>query len=149
MAAGGWVWFPVCPLSEVNLYSSRPSGAGGLSAVRRLEVSVSRRLEIHYLYGRIDRCHGVCPLYGGCPHLGGSVNGGSTVVILVLCLSSSGFNKCCRMVQVLCPYQTLKYYVPTQCEGSKLILSLCFVWCVCMQKKAAMCYIKLMKRQEI
>ena len=79
MAAGGWVWFPVCPLSEVNFYSSRPSGAGGLSAVRRLEVSVSRRLEIHYIYGQIDRCHGVCPLYGGCPHLGGSVNRGSTV----------------------------------------------------------------------
>ena len=30
--------FPVCPLSEVNLYSCRPSEVDGLSALLRLEV---------------------------------------------------------------------------------------------------------------
>ena len=83
------MWFPACPLSEVNLYSSQPSGADSLSAVLRLEVSVSRRLEIHYiLYGWIDQCHSVCPLYGGCPHFGGSVNRGSIVAVnYVACLN--------------------------------------------------------------
>ena len=55
MAAGGWVWFPVCPLSEVNFYSSRPSGAGGLSAVRISEV---RNTLLYYIWAdrSVPRC---------------------------------------------------------------------------------------------
>ena len=36
-------------------------------------------------HAKIKRCLSCCPLYGGCPHLGGSVKGGSTVFP---CLSS-------------------------------------------------------------
>ena len=32
-------------------------------------------------HAKIKRCLSCCPLYGGCPHLGGSVKGGSTVCI--------------------------------------------------------------------
>ena len=39
-------------------------------------VSVSRRLKIHYIYGKSDRCHDMSPLYGGCPLLGESVTDG-------------------------------------------------------------------------
>ena len=35
---------------------------------------------MHYFYGRVNRGHVACPLYGGFPYLGVSVMGGSTVV---------------------------------------------------------------------
>ena len=34
---------------------------------------------MYYLYGKINRGHGICPLYGGCPLLGESVIRGFTV----------------------------------------------------------------------
>ena len=34
---------------------------------------------MYYLYGKINRGHGICPLYGGCPLLGVSVIRGFTV----------------------------------------------------------------------
>ena len=34
-------------------------------------------------HAKIKRCLSYCPLYGGCPHLGGSVKGDSTVYISV------------------------------------------------------------------
>ena len=38
---------------------------------------------MHYLYGNSDRCQAcVRTLYRGCPYLGGSVIGGSTVYII-------------------------------------------------------------------
>ena len=49
----------VCPLSRVER----------LSATRRFQM-----------YGKINRGHGICPLYGGCPLLGESVIRGFTVV---------------------------------------------------------------------
>ena len=33
-----------------------------------------------YLYGKFNRGHGTCPLYGGCPLLGESVTRGFTVL---------------------------------------------------------------------
>ncbi len=58
------------------MYSCHHSGVRQcpLSGVERL--SVSRRLEIHYMYAKINW---IRPFYGGCPHLGGSVKRGSTV----------------------------------------------------------------------
>ena len=44
-------------------------------------MSVSRRLKIHYIYGKSNRCHDMSPLYGGCPLLGESVMRGFTVVM--------------------------------------------------------------------
>ena len=41
-------------------------------------------------HAKIKRCLLCCPLYGGCPHLGGSVKGGSTVKDI---LSLSHFDK--------------------------------------------------------
>ena len=35
---------------------------------------------MHYFYGKVNRGHVVCPLYGGNPYLGESVMGGSTVL---------------------------------------------------------------------
>ena len=35
---------------------------------------------MYYLYGKINRGHGICPLYGGCPLLGESVIRGFTVL---------------------------------------------------------------------
>ncbi len=32
------------------------------------------------MYAKINRCFSVCPFYGGCPHLGGSVKRGSPVL---------------------------------------------------------------------
>ena len=37
---------------------------------------------MYYFYGRVNRGHIACPLYGGCPYLGLSVMGGSTVLPL-------------------------------------------------------------------
>ena len=34
---------------------------------------------MYYLYGKINRGHGICPLYGGCPLLGESVIRGFTI----------------------------------------------------------------------
>ena len=34
-------------------------------------------------HAKIKWCLSCCPLYGGCPHLGGSVKGGSTVYMYV------------------------------------------------------------------
>ena len=42
---------------------------------------MSRRLKIHYIYGKSNRCHDMSPLYGGCPLLRESVMGGFTVVL--------------------------------------------------------------------
>ena len=36
---------------------------------------------MYYLYGKINRGHGICPLYGGSPLLGESVNRGFTVLV--------------------------------------------------------------------
>ena len=38
-----------------------------------------QRLEMHYIYGKINRGHIVCPLYGGGLYLRESVMGGSTL----------------------------------------------------------------------
>ena len=35
---------------------------------------------MYYFYGRVNRGHVACPLYGGCPYLGVFIMGGSTVV---------------------------------------------------------------------
>ena len=35
---------------------------------------------MYYLYGKINRGHGICPLYGGCPLLGESAIRGFTVI---------------------------------------------------------------------
>ena len=35
---------------------------------------------MYYLYGKLNRGHGICPLYGGCPLLGESVIRGFTVI---------------------------------------------------------------------
>ncbi len=35
--------------------------------------NVSRRLE-HKMYAKINRCFLICTFYGGCPHVGMSVN---------------------------------------------------------------------------
>ena len=32
------------------------------------------------MHAKIKRCLSCCPFYEACPHLGGSVNGGSTVL---------------------------------------------------------------------
>ena len=37
------------------------------------------RLEIYWFHSIVGRCFRVCPLCEGCPHLGESVKGGSTV----------------------------------------------------------------------
>ena len=34
---------------------------------------------MYYFYGKVNRGHVACPLYGGCPYLGVSIMGGSTV----------------------------------------------------------------------
>ena len=38
---------------------------------------------MYYLYGKINRGHGICPLYGGCPLLGESVIRGFTVILAI------------------------------------------------------------------
>ena len=55
-------------------------GAPVLSALRNREASVSQRLTMYYNGSDFNPCHGLCPLYGGCPPLGGSVMGGSIVL---------------------------------------------------------------------
>ena len=50
-----------------------------LSAVQNREASVSGRLTMYYSGSDFNPCHRLCPLYGGCPPLGESVMGGSTV----------------------------------------------------------------------
>ena len=37
---------------------------------------------MYYLYGKINRGHRICPLYGGCPLFGGSAIRGFTVILL-------------------------------------------------------------------
>ena len=72
--------------SEINWhnYLKPIYGAPVLSAVRNREASVSRRLTMYYSGSDFNPCHGLCPLYGGCPPLGGSVMGGSTVKLTVI-----------------------------------------------------------------
>ena len=36
---------------------------------------------MYYSGSDFNPCHGLCPLYGGCQPLGGSVMGGSTVYL--------------------------------------------------------------------
>ena len=74
------------------------SGANGLSVVQRSEVV---RISEVVTYGDSAWCHGLCPLYGGCPYLGVSVNRGFTVCYLKtvllrprLRLYSSNYSKC-------------------------------------------------------
>ena len=64
------------------MYWPRPieSGARSMSVVRSREVSASRRFQMYYLYGKINRGHRICPLYGGCPLFGGSAFRGFTVL---------------------------------------------------------------------
>ena len=50
-----------------------------LSETERLQLSVSERLKMYETHAKIKRCLSCYPLYGGWPHLGGSVKGGSTV----------------------------------------------------------------------
>ena len=42
---------------------------------------------MYYLYGKINRGHGICPLYGGCPLLGESAIRGFTVIRAEIMLS--------------------------------------------------------------
>ena len=51
-----------------------------LSAVRSLEVVRISEVKMYAVNAAIGRGHVVCPLYGGCPLLGVSIIGGSTVV---------------------------------------------------------------------
>ena len=62
-----------------NLHRKNRYGAPVLSAVRNREASVFGRLTMYYSGSDFNPCHRLCPLYGGCPPLGGSVMGGSTV----------------------------------------------------------------------
>ena len=50
-----------------------------MSVVRSREAVASRRLVLHQVHAKINRCFCVCPLEGGRPLLGGSVMGSSTV----------------------------------------------------------------------
>ena len=64
----------------MHLYWPRPtSGGRSMSVVWSREVSASRRFQMYYLYGKINRGHRICPLYGGCPLFGGSTIRGFTV----------------------------------------------------------------------
>ena len=54
-------------------------GAWRLSAVRSLEVVRISEVKMYAVNAAIGRGHVVCPLYGGCPLLGVSIIGGSTV----------------------------------------------------------------------
>ena len=79
---GLWVWLIVRPFSEVILYSRWRSGANVLSVVRSIVLEVVRISEVEntlYVYGDSGWCHRLCPLFRGCPLLGGSVNRGFTV----------------------------------------------------------------------
>ena len=92
-----WVWFPACPLSEgINFYTATcPLGARFLSVVRRSKVvRISEVENVLFLWQR-QSGHVACPLYGGCPYLGVSVMGGSTVVLLL-----ETFRCCFRGLQV-------------------------------------------------
>ena len=77
---------------------------------------------MHYLYGRINRGHGICPLYGGCPLFGESaINRGFTVYsrgfcTLVLDCSIKGLVVCCVTVIIL-------FVVSCQCWRSILTLA--------------------------
>ena len=69
-----------------------------LSRVKRM--SVSWRLETHYIYAKFNQGHVVRPLYGGRLYLGRSVMGGSTVIIHVSSgniyyLSMNKISLCC------------------------------------------------------
>ena len=55
------------------------SGLTPVSVVRSREVSLPRKLQMHYCYRKINRGHGIWPLFGGCPLLGESVIRGFTV----------------------------------------------------------------------
>ena len=39
---------------------------------------------MYYLYGKINRGHRICPLYGDCPLFGGSAIRGFTVQIMLI-----------------------------------------------------------------
>ena len=54
-------------------------GAWRLSAVRSLEVVRISEVKMYAVNAAIGRGHVVCPLYRGCPLLGVSIIGGSTV----------------------------------------------------------------------
>ena len=56
-------------------------GAWRLSAVRSLEVVRISEVKMYAVNAAIGRGHVVCPLYGGCPLLGVSIVGGSTVYL--------------------------------------------------------------------
>ena len=52
MAAGGWVWFPVCPLSEVLKFLQQPtigSGRFGCPEVRGVRISEVRNTLAIYM----------------------------------------------------------------------------------------------------
>ena len=53
-------------------------GAGHLSFIGRLS-SGGRFKSLLKAREYVNRCHSQCPLYGGCPQVGGSFIGGSTV----------------------------------------------------------------------
>ena len=52
-------------------------------------------------HSKIKLCLSCCPLYGGCPHLGGSVKGGSTVFLLAYIAFSKGIVASCDVVLML------------------------------------------------
>ena len=60
-----------------------------LSAVRSLEVVRISEVKMYAVNAAIDRGHVVCPLYTGCPLLGVSIIGGSTVYIYFIALLSA------------------------------------------------------------
>ena len=58
-------------------------GAWRLSAVRSLEVVRISEVKLYAVNATIGRGHVVCPLYRGCPLLGVSIIGGSTVIFIL------------------------------------------------------------------
>ena len=86
------MWLPVCPFSEVILYSRWRSGVNILSVVRSIEVvHISEVENTLYIICTVDSswCHRLCPLYyRGCPLLRVSVNRGFTVANCLISDSS-------------------------------------------------------------
>ena len=80
-----------------------------MSVVRSREVSGSRRFQMYYLYGKINRGHRICPLYRGCPLFRVSANRGFTEIIvcfltfvyIYICMSTQHLSKCTFNVYLL------------------------------------------------
>ncbi len=66
------------------IYSCDHSGVRQCPLYGVERLSVSRRLEIYQMYAKNQLVLLICPFYGGCLHLGGSVKRGSTVLAVVV-----------------------------------------------------------------